>query len=336
MPLQYLALLLLCTLPVLTLPAQGPRGLPSGRREHTAYCWARQYRCARPITAAGAVLRLCFRLPAAQKFSDWPTFPQLYAGGELLGGADIVNAMADAGDLKPALDLAIASVQPSGGAVFQCGSRLCGGLRPLYGGASCLQPELRIRLQPLAPDPAARQPCFRSMGSGCHPHVYPHALLTHDVKRVPQPWTQQHLSHCSALGRWFGDRFGPCQQRFRGRSKQHRGGDGCRRRQRRSGRSGRGAAEAAGGADRGAPCHAVHEGCVVHRDNFYAMSEFRFEYLITPFFMARWPKGRQSSMRRVVGLRVPVNCASHFCGSQLPFRPSHGHTSHLNELACRS
>lgn len=25
-----------------------------------------------------------------KKFSDWPTFPQLYVGGELMGGCDIV------------------------------------------------------------------------------------------------------------------------------------------------------------------------------------------------------------------------------------------------------
>ena len=60
------------------------------------------------------VLTTALLATAAQKFSDWPTFPQLYAGGELLGGADIVAAMADAGDLKPALDLAVASVQTAG------------------------------------------------------------------------------------------------------------------------------------------------------------------------------------------------------------------------------
>ena len=26
-----------------------------------------------------------------KEFSDWPTFPQLYAGGELVGGLDIVS-----------------------------------------------------------------------------------------------------------------------------------------------------------------------------------------------------------------------------------------------------
>lgn len=39
-----------------------------------------------------------------KEFSDWPTYPQLYAGGELVGGADIVLDMARDGELKQALD----------------------------------------------------------------------------------------------------------------------------------------------------------------------------------------------------------------------------------------
>ncbi|KAI7999373.1 Monothiol glutaredoxin-S17 [Camellia lanceoleosa] len=35
-----------------------------------------------------------------KKFSNWPTFPQLYCKGELLGGCDIVIAMHDNGELK--------------------------------------------------------------------------------------------------------------------------------------------------------------------------------------------------------------------------------------------
>lgn len=33
-------------------------------------------------------------------YSDWPTFPQLYANAELIGGLDIVKEMAEAGDLN--------------------------------------------------------------------------------------------------------------------------------------------------------------------------------------------------------------------------------------------
>jgi Grx4 family monothiol glutaredoxin len=36
-------------------------------------------------------------------FSDWPTIPQLYVDGELLGGHDIVNSMHESGELKAQL-----------------------------------------------------------------------------------------------------------------------------------------------------------------------------------------------------------------------------------------
>ena len=32
--------------------------------------------------------------------SDWPTFPQVFVGGELIGGCDIVNEMHEAGELQ--------------------------------------------------------------------------------------------------------------------------------------------------------------------------------------------------------------------------------------------
>jgi Grx4 family monothiol glutaredoxin len=34
-----------------------------------------------------------------KKFSDWPTYPQLYIRGELIGGCDIVTEMATSGEL---------------------------------------------------------------------------------------------------------------------------------------------------------------------------------------------------------------------------------------------
>lgn len=36
-------------------------------------------------------------------FSNWPTYPQLYAKGELLGGLDIVKELAESGELKSQL-----------------------------------------------------------------------------------------------------------------------------------------------------------------------------------------------------------------------------------------
>lgn len=42
------------------------------------------------------------------EISDWPTFPQLFVNGELVGGCDIVVGMAEAGELKPLLETAAA------------------------------------------------------------------------------------------------------------------------------------------------------------------------------------------------------------------------------------
>ena len=38
--------------------------------------------------------------------SEWPTFPQLYIGGELVGGCDIVTQLHASGELKKLVDSA--------------------------------------------------------------------------------------------------------------------------------------------------------------------------------------------------------------------------------------
>lgn len=50
------------------------------------------------------------RLPSVSK---WPTFPQLFINGELIGGADIVESMHNDGSLLPLLQ---AATTPAGGA----------------------------------------------------------------------------------------------------------------------------------------------------------------------------------------------------------------------------
>ncbi len=42
------------------------------------------------------------------KYQDWPTFPQLYIGGELQGGCDITLELAESGELKKMMAEAIA------------------------------------------------------------------------------------------------------------------------------------------------------------------------------------------------------------------------------------
>ena len=46
---------------------------------------------------------------ALKEFSDWPTFPQLYVAGELVGGADIMREMHEKGELEPLLRKPLAS-----------------------------------------------------------------------------------------------------------------------------------------------------------------------------------------------------------------------------------
>lgn len=45
-------------------------------------------------------------------YGNWPTIPQLYVGGELIGGSDIVTGMFDSGELAEALGLPEPSATP--------------------------------------------------------------------------------------------------------------------------------------------------------------------------------------------------------------------------------
>ena len=38
------------------------------------------------------------------KYANWPTFPQLWVAGELVGGSDIITEMFQKGELKALLD----------------------------------------------------------------------------------------------------------------------------------------------------------------------------------------------------------------------------------------
>ena len=44
-------------------------------------------------------------------YADWPTFPQLYVQGDLVGGCDIVTEMHNAGELEPLIKEAAATAQ---------------------------------------------------------------------------------------------------------------------------------------------------------------------------------------------------------------------------------
>ena len=38
------------------------------------------------------------------QFSNWPTFPQLFVNGELVGGCDIISELHEAGELQAIID----------------------------------------------------------------------------------------------------------------------------------------------------------------------------------------------------------------------------------------
>lgn len=41
------------------------------------------------------------------QYANWPTFPQLWVNGELVGGCDIITEMHAKGELKPLIDSAV-------------------------------------------------------------------------------------------------------------------------------------------------------------------------------------------------------------------------------------
>ena len=48
---------------------------------------------------------------ALKRYSNWPTYPQLYVSGELVGGSDIITEMFQKGELKTLLDEAGATAK---------------------------------------------------------------------------------------------------------------------------------------------------------------------------------------------------------------------------------
>ncbi len=61
------------------------------------------------------VLKAPFIREKLPKVSNWPTFPQLFINGELIGGCDIIEAMAADGSLLAALQAAVPADQSKAG-----------------------------------------------------------------------------------------------------------------------------------------------------------------------------------------------------------------------------
>ena len=49
------------------------------------------------------------------QYSDWPTFPQLFVDGELVGGCDIIAEMYQSGELQPIIKAAAEAAQKEDG-----------------------------------------------------------------------------------------------------------------------------------------------------------------------------------------------------------------------------
>lgn len=48
------------------------------------------------------------------RYADWPTFPQIYMDGELIGGCDITLELAASGELKKQMEAAAAKTEDKG------------------------------------------------------------------------------------------------------------------------------------------------------------------------------------------------------------------------------
>ena len=59
-----------------------------------------------PITAVDVLLDMQIRQDLSA-LSGWPTIPQVFVKGELIGGADIVEELADSGELEEKLEEAL-------------------------------------------------------------------------------------------------------------------------------------------------------------------------------------------------------------------------------------
>lgn len=46
------------------------------------------------------------------RYADWPTFPQIYIGGELVGGCDITLELYQSGELKTLVEEAVRKADP--------------------------------------------------------------------------------------------------------------------------------------------------------------------------------------------------------------------------------
>jgi len=77
---------------------------------------ARAVECLERVGAAFSALDVLADQKLRQgikEFSGWPTIPQVYIGGEFVGGSDILLAMFESGELKQRVEQAGATLRPT-------------------------------------------------------------------------------------------------------------------------------------------------------------------------------------------------------------------------------
>jgi monothiol glutaredoxin len=52
---------------------------------------------------------------AIREYSDWPTIPQVYVGGEFIGGCDITRELSESGELQTKIEAALETAGPGAG-----------------------------------------------------------------------------------------------------------------------------------------------------------------------------------------------------------------------------
>lgn len=59
--------------------------------------------CGKPFSFVDILLNPQIRTNLPE-YSDWPTFPQLFVNGELVGGSDILSELHESGELQKIID----------------------------------------------------------------------------------------------------------------------------------------------------------------------------------------------------------------------------------------
>ncbi|KAK9866347.1 hypothetical protein WJX84_008912 [Apatococcus fuscideae] len=168
---------------------------PSSRQ---ASCFTASQLCGQGLSSAAAAEQLTHAAPVIlfmkgdrnqprcgfssrglKEFSDWPTYPQLYVDGELLGGSDIIEEMQASGELASTLQEVIRRGTPSTAGTVAPAAAANG-----HAAAAETQP-LQQRLQQLV----SRQPVMLFMkGTPQAPRCGFSAKVVKSLQEIHQPF----------------------------------------------------------------------------------------------------------------------------------------------------